>query len=103
MYELGPDGSYDAISYYKKYGGYFEWYRKVDIADNHSGKNHRKQMQELQMYHAAQDSATFPDYVDAYSARKIKKLQKQRTKTLNKQRKATEKGLREAGIKLEKE
>ena len=44
--EIGPDGSYDALYFYKK-GGYFEWYRNVELADKYLSKLHRKQQAEI--------------------------------------------------------
>ncbi|MEL6673984.1 MAG: hypothetical protein AAFR61_17405 [Bacteroidota bacterium] len=46
-WEIGPDGSYDALYFFKK-GGYFEWYRNVELADKYISKAHRKRQEEIQ-------------------------------------------------------
>ena len=47
IWSMGPDGSYDALSYYKR-GGYFEWYRNVELAEKFNNKVTQKYVQELQ-------------------------------------------------------
>ncbi len=47
IWSMGPDGSYDALSYYKR-GGYFEWYRNVELAEKFNNKVTQKYIQELQ-------------------------------------------------------
>ncbi len=42
--EVGPDGSYDALYFYKK-RGYFEWYRNVKLAEKYNSKFNRKQIE----------------------------------------------------------
>lgn len=100
-FELGPDGSHDAIAYYSKYGGYFEWYRNVEIAENYENKRHKQEIAERQAYYASQDSATFPDYAEAYDTRSARKANRYRRKVLKAQEKAAEERLKAAGIKLE--
>lgn len=99
-FELGPDGSHDALSFYSKYGGYFEWYRNVEIAENYENKQHKKEMLERQSYYMAQDSATFPDYSASFDKRAQRRANKYRRKVLEAQEKAAEEKLREAGIIL---
>ncbi len=100
-WELGPDGSYDALTYYPKYGGYFEWHRDVEIADDFENKQHKKEMQALQMEYAAQDSATFPDYGELMRGRAARKQRKRQRKVLKQQQKAAERRLRESGIEFD--
>ena len=45
VWDIGPDGSYDALYFYKR-RGYFEWYRNVTLAEKYISKIHRKQTQE---------------------------------------------------------
>ena len=54
VWEMGPDGSYDALRYTKKEGGYFEWYTNVEIAENYDpklpqSKLTQKQLQQVQI------------------------------------------------------
>lgn len=100
LWELGPDGSYDAIAYYPKYGGYFEWYRKVDVADKYEGKKHAKEMAKLQKYWASQDSLTFPNYNELSSRKAQRKIAKANKKELKRQQKEAERRLRESGIDI---
>lgn len=46
LWEVGPDGSYDGLLYYKK-GAYFEWYRNVKLAEKYNNKFNRKQMEAI--------------------------------------------------------
>ncbi|MEM9720770.1 MAG: hypothetical protein AAGA10_16020 [Bacteroidota bacterium] len=46
-FALGPDGSYDALNFFKR-GGYFEWYRNIEIAENYNSKLTQKMLQEQQ-------------------------------------------------------
>lgn len=46
IWEMGPDGSYDAIGFYKK-GGYFEWYRNIELAEKYNNKITKKQQEEV--------------------------------------------------------
>ncbi|MEM7370139.1 MAG: hypothetical protein AAF587_16145 [Bacteroidota bacterium] len=45
IWEMGPDGSYDAL-YYNKKGGFFEWYTNVELAEDYNSKLTQKQLQE---------------------------------------------------------
>lgn len=36
-FAMGPDGSYDALNFFKR-GGYFEWYRNIQIAEKYNSK-----------------------------------------------------------------
>ena len=99
-FDLGPDGSHDGLAYYGKYGGYFEWYRNVEIAENYENKKHQQEMLAKQAYYASQDSATFPDYAEAFNARSARKANRYRKKVLKAQEKAAQERLEQAGIKL---
>lgn len=46
IWEYGPDGSYDALSFYKR-GGYFEWYRNIELAEKYNNRVTQKQLREL--------------------------------------------------------
>jgi hypothetical protein len=46
VYNMGPDGSYDALYFYKR-RGYFEWYRDVELADKFNNQYNRKQVEEM--------------------------------------------------------
>ncbi len=56
VWEMGPDGSYDALSFYKR-GGYFEWYRNVELAEKFNNKLTQKQLQEIRDREAAAQQA----------------------------------------------
>lgn len=100
VYDLGPDGSYDALSYYKRYGGYFEWYRDVEVADKYEGKKHVKEMQKLQAHYAAQDSATFPDYSSLSSKKSQRQARRSTKKEYKRQRAEAERKLKESGVNM---
>lgn len=77
VWEQGPDGTYDALSWYKKYG-YFEWYRDVEIAEKFDSKQHAKEVRRLQMIHLANDSIQSwvgPDGFDQ-QGKKVKRYKK---------------------------
>ncbi len=46
IWEMGPDGSYDALSFYKR-GGYFEWYRNVELAEKYISRQYQKKQNEI--------------------------------------------------------
>lgn len=98
MWEMGPDGTYDALSFYKRWGGYFEWYRTVETAEKDGGKRHAKEMAKLQMEYAKQDTVLFPDYYDLKKKKGQEKYYRNQKRQLDKQSKAAEKKLRDAGI-----
>lgn len=56
IWEMGPDGSYDALSFYKR-GGYFEWYRNVELAEKFNAKVTQKYLQEIQTREQEKQSA----------------------------------------------
>lgn len=101
-YELGPDGTYDAVAWFGKYGGYFEWYRDVEIADRYETKRHRKEMIERQMETAANDTATFPDYIELSSRRQQRKMAKANKRILAQQKKDSERRMKEAGLEMKR-
>lgn len=61
VYESGPDGSYDALYYYKKHGGYFEWYRDVKVVD---GANNQYSEKELKKIRKANDQRQKSEGID---------------------------------------
>lgn len=127
LWQVGPDGSYDAVSYFKKYGGYFEWYRNVEVAENYEGRNHRKKMLKLQKEWMSKDSLRYtvdPALIQNYSKtiktkdgrdsvivmdrqqmkvalRNEKRQAKMTQKELEKQRKEAEQKLKDQGIEME--
>ena len=46
-FAMGPDGSYDALNFFKR-GGYFEWYRNIEIAEKYNSKLTQRMLQEQQ-------------------------------------------------------
>ena len=46
IWEMGPDGSYDAL-YYQKQGDYFGWFTNVELAEDYNSKLNRKQIEEM--------------------------------------------------------
>ncbi len=101
-YELGPDGTYDAIAWLGKYGGYFEWYRHVEVAERYQAKQHKKAMLEQQIATAQNDSLTFPDYYKLIGSRQQRKLRKANKRVLAQQKKDAEKRMKETGLYLKR-
>lgn len=99
--ELGPDGSYDALSYYKKHGGYFEWYRNVETAEKYESRKHAKEMAKLQAEYAKGDS-TFPDYDKLMTRKEARKAKKATKREYNRQARETDEKLKNSGIELKK-
>lgn len=85
-WEIGPDGSVDAMGFVKRNGGYFQWYSDVSLAEKYNRKLTRDNQKVYNIYH--------PD--DKMQA-KISQ------KALNERAKAEKKRLKEAGIDLDKE
>jgi hypothetical protein len=84
-WEIGPDGSVDALSFVKRNGGYFQWYANVSLAEKYNRKLSRDNQKVYGVYH--------PD----------DKLQAKITrKALNEQAKREKDRLRAAGIDLNK-
>ncbi len=101
-YELGPDGTYDAVAWFGKYGGYFEWYRQVEVAERYQAKQHQKEMLERQMKTAQNDSLTFPDYYKLMSPRQQRKLRKSNKRILTQQKKDADERMKETGLELKR-
>lgn len=101
QYDMGPDGSYDALSYFGKYGGYFEWYRNVETNERTNGKKHAKEMAKLQAEYAKGDS-TLPDYSTFLTDRQIRTGERAAEKASKKQKKELERKLKESGIVIPK-
>lgn len=84
-WEIGPDGSVDALSFVKRNGGYFQWYANVSLAEKYNRKLSRDNQKVYGVYH--------PD----------DKLQAKITrKALNEQAKREKDRLKAAGIDLNK-
>jgi len=102
-WDMGPDGTYDGLAWYGKSGGYFEWYRKIDVIDKTGGARHRKEMEKLQLEYAKKDTALFPDYYDLYKSGNPTKAQaRQSKKELNRQRKESDRKIRESGLEMKR-
>lgn len=99
--ELGPDGSYDALSYYKKYGGYFEWYRNVETAEKYESRKHAKEMAKLQAEYVKGDS-TLPDYEMLASRKQARIARKATKREIKRQAKQARESLEKSGLDLEK-
>lgn len=84
-WEIGPDGSVDAMGFVKRNGGYFQWYSNVLLAEKYNRKLTRDNRKVFNAYH--------PD--DKISSRITQKA-------LNEKAKAEKKRLKEAGIDLAK-
>lgn len=102
MYDMGPDGTSDAVRYFKRYGGYFEWYRNVDASEDSDNRKHRREMEKLQLEAMRSDTALFPDYEMLMKIKDPVRVAKIRKREIEKQRKAEEAKLRKAGIDLHK-
>jgi len=46
IWDMGPDGSYDAL-YYRPWGGHFEWMKNVIIAEDYNSRITRKEMEAI--------------------------------------------------------
>jgi hypothetical protein len=101
QFDMGPDGSNDALSYYGRYGGYFEWYRNVKTTDKYDSRKHAKEMAKLQAEYAKGDS-TLPYYDQMMTPRQMKQSERASDKAAKKQREELEKKLKESGIEIPK-
>jgi hypothetical protein len=101
MFELGPDGSYDALNYFGKYGGYFEWYRDVTTTEKYDSRKHAREMAKLQEKLAKGDQ-TLPDYDKLASKRQARIDTKVTKREAQRQKKETERKLKESGIDIKK-
>jgi hypothetical protein len=101
QYDLGPDGSYDALNFYGRYGGYFEWYRNVTTTEKSDNRKHAKEMAKLQAEYARGDS-TLPNYENLMSNRQIRMGDRAAEKAARKQKKELEAKLKAAGIVIPK-
>lgn len=101
-YELGPDGTYDAIAWFGRYGGYFEWYREVEVAEKYESKRHQKEMLDRQMAAAQTDSLTFPDYYQLMGRRQQRKLRKANKRVLAQQKKDADERMKATGLEIRK-
>lgn len=101
QYDLGPDGSYDALNFFGKYGGYFEWYRNVTTTEKSDNRKHAKEMAKLQAQYAQGDS-TFVDYARYLSPRQSRMGDRAAEKAAKKEQKELEKKLKAAGIVIPK-
>jgi hypothetical protein len=101
QFDLGPDGSYDALSFYGRYGGYFEWYRNVETTDKYDSRKHAREMAKLQKHYLEGDS-TLPYYNQLMTRQQINRSEKAAQKAAKKQQKELEKKLKESGIEIPK-
>ncbi len=99
--ELGPDGSYDALSYYKRYGGYFEWYRNVETAERYESRKHAKEMAKLQAEYMKGDS-TLPDYELLHSRKQARISRKATKREIKRQAKVARESLKKSGVDMDK-
>ncbi|MEM6263272.1 MAG: hypothetical protein AAGI38_12240 [Bacteroidota bacterium] len=84
MWDLGPDGSYDALEFIKS-GGYFKWYKDVELAEKYNRKLNNQQKLVNKIYN-----------------RQDKRGAKLTQKYLQEQSEAEQKRIKDAGIDLEK-
>ena len=84
-WDIGPDGSYDAVSFLKRGGGYFQWHSNVDLAEKYNRKLSKDLQKVYGVYH--------PD--DKLQAKITKKH-------LAEQSKKEKERLKNAGIDLDK-
>ena len=99
---MGPDGTYDALSWYGRTGGYFEWYCTVQTAEKDGGRRHRKEMEKLQMQYAKTDTL-FGDYYEAYKEKnQHRKDQGVNKRAMRRQIKKAEKEIEFNGLDMDK-
>lgn len=101
QFSLGPDGSYDALSFYKRYGGYFEWYRDVKTSEKYDSRKHAREMAKLQAQYAKGDS-TLPYYDRLMTKQQIRRTERAADKASKRQQKELERKLKESGIEIPK-
>jgi hypothetical protein len=101
-WEMGPDGTIDGLSYYKRWGGYFEWYRTVENAEKEGGRHHAKEMAKIQMAYAKTDTVMIPDYYDLKKKKGQEKIHRNQRKELDRQSRAAEKKIRDSGLELKR-
>jgi hypothetical protein len=99
-WEMGPDGTIDGLSYYKRWGGYFEWYRTVENAEKEGGRRHAKEMAKLQMQYAKQDTLMIPDYREYKKQQGRNQVHRSQKKELDRQSREAQKRIRDAGLEL---
>jgi hypothetical protein len=77
-WEIGPDGSYDALAFTSRGGGYFQWYSNVELAEKYNRKLSREQREVYETYHP--DSKMSPKmtqkYLEEYSEAERERLKK---------------------------
>lgn len=101
-WDMGPDGTIDGLSYYKRWGGYFEWYRTVENAEKEGGRRHAKEMAKLQLEYAKQDTVMIPDYYELKKQKGQEKIHRSQKKQLDAQSRAAEKKIKESGLELKR-
>lgn len=121
IWETGADGSYDALYFYQK-GGYFEWYRNVELADKYISKENRKRQEEIRKNQAeiaeerkkAMLGEEDPELAEQFLLMEkdpdkdltrnhaSKKEQKRMLKEQEEKRKKEEERLKNAGIEIKK-
>ncbi|MEL7531962.1 MAG: hypothetical protein AAFN10_11665 [Bacteroidota bacterium] len=110
IWDVGPDGSYDALYFYKR-GGYFEWYRNVELAERYISKQYRKNQEEIRnnqnavadrRYESVMSDSTAQEMMGLEKGRRSyraqKRAEKAMLKELEEQKRREEARLREAGI-----
>ncbi|MEL6590443.1 MAG: hypothetical protein AAFQ87_09070 [Bacteroidota bacterium] len=110
IWETGPDGSYDALYFYKR-GGYFEWYRNIELAERYISKQYRKEQESIRKnqetvadrrYEGVMSDSTAQQMMGLEKGRRSyraeRRAEKAMLKELEEQKKREEARLREAGI-----
>ncbi|MBX7240680.1 MAG: hypothetical protein K1X92_02945 [Bacteroidia bacterium] len=104
VWDLGPDGSYDALGFYNRLGsrGIFEWYKNITLADGSSTKISAAQKKKIE---EAREQAAKDLYGDKYKEflRGNEDLNRKMTaKEIRKREEEEKRKLKEAGINLDK-
>ncbi|MFK7926009.1 MAG: hypothetical protein AB8H47_28935 [Bacteroidia bacterium] len=110
IWDTGPDGSYDALYFFKR-GGYFEWYRNIELAERYISKQYRKNQAEIRSnqetvadrrYESVMNDSTAQQMMGMEKGRSSyraeKRAEKAMLKELKAQRRREEARLKEAGI-----
>lgn len=75
-WEVGPDGSYDAVLFTKNNGGYFKWYSNVELAEKYNKKLSQEQKWIYSVYHNEKIQAK----IDQKSQKEYSKRERQKLK-----------------------
>ncbi len=104
VWDLGPDGSYDALGFYNRLGnrGIFEWYKNITLADGSSTKMSPAQKKKIEQARVQAAKDLYGDKYKDFLKGNEDLDRKMTAKEIRKREEEEKRKLKEAGIDIDK-